>query len=121
MNNTNESDVLLDVRDLDVSFYMPRGELRAVNNISYSVKRGETMGLVGESGSGKSVEAYSILGLIKPPARINGGSALFEGKELLGFSKKELESFRGSEISMIFGIDAADEKKAVNALYGEFF
>ena len=102
MNHSDESEVILDVKDLDVSFYLPRGELRAVRSISYSVKRGETMGLVGESGSGKSVEAYSILGLIKPPAKINGGSALYEGKELLALSNKELESFRGSEISMIF-------------------
>ena len=102
MNHNNESEILLDVKDLDVSFHMPRGELRAVRSISYSVKKGETMGLVGESGSGKSVEAYSILGLIKPPARVNSGSAFFEGKELLSLSNKQLESFRGSEISMIF-------------------
>ena len=101
-NSEQENDVLLEVNDLDVSFYLKRGELRAVNSISYSVKKGETMGLVGESGSGKSVEAFSILGLLKPPAKINGGTAVFEGRDILELSPKELESFRGSEISMIF-------------------
>jgi oligopeptide transport system ATP-binding protein len=66
------------------------------------VRKGEIMGLVGESGSGKSVEAYSILGLLKPPARINAGSILFEGRDILTLKKKELEALRGSEISMVF-------------------
>ena len=93
---------MLDVKDLDVSFLLPGGELRAVKGISYSVHKGEIMGLVGESGSGKSVEAFSILGLIKPPAKINAGRALFEGKDLLTLTKKELELLRGRKISMIF-------------------
>ena len=100
--SNNKSDMLLEVRDLNVSFLLRRGELRAVNGISYSVMKGETMGLVGESGSGKSVEAFSILGLLKPPAKVTAGRAYFEGKDVLAMSKKELESFRGSEISMIF-------------------
>ena len=97
------SDVLLDVKDLSVSFHHPRrGELRAVSGINYTVKKGEIMGLVGESGSGKSVEAYSIMGLLGASAKIEGGSAHFEGRDILAMTKKELESFRGGEASMIF-------------------
>lgn len=102
MSYHSESEVLLEVKDLDVSFSLRQGELRAVNGISYSVRKGEILGLVGESGSGKSVEAYSILGLLTPPAKVNAGSAFFEGKDILTLTRRELESFRGAEISMIF-------------------
>ena len=98
----DDADILLDVADLDISFRMRSGELRAVNGISYTVKKGETVGLVGESGSGKSVEAYSLLGLLKPPASINGGKAVFEGRDLLTLTPKEREKIRGSEIGIIF-------------------
>ena len=100
MNNKTEA--LLEVRGLEVSFLLRRGELRAVNGISYSVGKGEIMGLVGESGSGKSVEAYALVGLLKPPAKIKAGSAVFDGREILGLPEKELEQMRGKEISMIF-------------------
>jgi oligopeptide transport system ATP-binding protein len=96
------SEILLDVRDLDVSFHTPAGELHAVNSISYTIREGEVMGLVGESGSGKTVGAYSILGLHKAPAKINGGSALYKGRDILTLTEKEAEMFRGKEISMIF-------------------
>ena len=102
MDPINASDIILEIKKLEVSFNTPRGNLRAVNGISYSVKKGEVMGIVGESGSGKSVGMYSILGLLKPPAQINAGHVLFEGKELLGLSNKALQSIRGNEISMIF-------------------
>lgn len=102
MNNSIETDYLLEVKDLFISFQTRRGTLKAVNGISYSVRRGEIMGLVGESGSGKSVEAYSIMGLLSPAASINGGSVSFEGREVFSMSEKELESFRGDEVSMIF-------------------
>ncbi|MCL1834947.1 MAG: ABC transporter ATP-binding protein [Oscillospiraceae bacterium] len=102
MEHSNENEVLLEVKGLDVSFQTRRGELHAVNGISYDVRKGEIMGLVGESGSGKSVEAYSIMGLLRPPARINGGSVSFGGKDVFQMTKKELESFRGNEVSMIF-------------------
>jgi len=97
-----DNDKLIEVKDLHVSFSTPRGELKAVNGINYSVKTGEIMGLVGESGSGKSVEAYSIMGLLPPTARIDSGSVFFEGQEILSLTKKELEPIRGNEISMIF-------------------
>ena len=102
MNADNESEALLEVNDIHVSFLSRQGELRAVNGISYSVRRGEVMGLVGESGSGKTVEAFSIMGLLKPPGKISKGNVFFEGKDILALKKREIESFRGREISMIF-------------------
>ena len=102
LENNASSEILLDVRALDVSFHTPSGELHAVNGISYTVREGEVMGLIGESGSGKTVGAYSILGLLKAPAKINSGSALFKRRDILALSKKEAAMFRGKEISMIF-------------------
>jgi oligopeptide transport system ATP-binding protein len=96
------SDKLLEVRNLKVSFPTSRGVVRAVNGISYDVHRGEVMGIVGESGSGKSVSAYSIIGLLKSPAVIDRGSIRFEGRDILSMSRKQMEKFRGGEISMIF-------------------
>lgn len=102
MDNNASSEILLDVRELDVSFSTPAGELHAVNGISYTIREGEVMGLVGESGSGKTVGAYSILGLLRAPARINGGNVFFKGRDILTLSDKEAAMFRGKEISMIF-------------------
>ncbi|MGM9520872.1 MAG: ABC transporter ATP-binding protein [Oscillospiraceae bacterium] len=96
------NDNLLEVRDLKVSFFTHRGELKAVNGISYTLKHGEIMGIVGESGSGKSVEAYSIMGLLQSPGEVIGGTAMFEGKDLLALSKSESRKIRGKQISMIF-------------------
>jgi oligopeptide transport system ATP-binding protein len=102
LENNASSEILLDVRALDISFHTPAGELHAVNGISYTVREGEVMGLVGESGSGKTVGAYSILGLLKAPAEINNGNVFFLGRDILTLSKKEAAMFRGKEISMIF-------------------
>ncbi len=102
MDNKSTNDVLLEIRDLTVSFPSPSGTVRAVNGISYKVRRGETMGIIGESGSGKSVEAYTVMGLQPPTASIDGGSIIFDGREILGMPEKELEKLRGQEISMIF-------------------
>lgn len=93
---------LLEVKDLHVSFFTPVGEVKAVGGISYDLGYNEVMGIVGESGSGKSVEAYSIIGLLQSPGRVTGGEILFEGRNVLNFSNKEMQSFRGNEISMIF-------------------
>ena len=95
-------DTLLEVEELRVSFPTARGVVHAVNGISYSVRKGEVMGIIGESGSGKSVEAYSILGLLKPPGKVEGGRITFEGRNLLTLTKRELEAFRGHEVGMIF-------------------
>ncbi|MDR1589572.1 MAG: ABC transporter ATP-binding protein [Oscillospiraceae bacterium] len=96
------SDILLEVRDLDVSFQSRQGEVRAVNGISYFVRRGEVLGLVGESGGGKSVGVHAVMSLLGTSARINAGSALFEGRDILRLTRRELASFRGREVSMIF-------------------
>jgi oligopeptide transport system ATP-binding protein len=77
--------------------------VRAVNDVSFSLEKGETLGIVGESGSGKSVTCYSLMRLIpQPPGRIDGGSAMFDGVDLLTASPEQLRSIRGKRISMIF-------------------
>ena len=94
---------LLEVRDLHTAFYTRDGVVRAVNGISFTVAPGETVGIVGESGSGKSVSQYSLLGLLPvPPARIAGGSAIFEGTDLLQAPAPALRKLRGGRIAMIF-------------------
>jgi oligopeptide transport system ATP-binding protein len=94
--------VLLDVRGLEVSFESRRGEVRAVNGISYHVGRGEALGLVGESGGGKSVGAHAVMRLLGPSAKIGAGSVLFEGRDILAMNRRQLAALRGGEISMIF-------------------
>ena len=98
----NKNQKLLEVKDLQVSFFTPAGEVKAVSGISYDLNYGEVMGVVGESGSGKSVEAYSIMGLLQSPGKVIGGSITFEGQDVLKFSKDEMTSFRGSKVAMIF-------------------
>jgi len=94
---------LLDVQDLRTSFLTRGAVFRAVDGVSFSLERGETLGLVGESGSGKSVTCTSLLGLLpSPPARVGGGHARFDGVDLLRASPAELRSIRGKRISMIF-------------------
>lgn len=97
-----ENKKLLEVKDLKVSFFTPAGEVKAVGGISYDLDYGEVMGIVGESGSGKSVEAYTIMGLLASPGKVVGGEILFEGEKLLEYDQKKMESFRGSQASMIF-------------------
>lgn len=98
----NESNTLLEIRDLKVSFFTPAGEVKAVNGISYTLGYNEVMGIVGESGSGKSVEAYSIIGLLQSPGKVTGGSIRFEGEDVLDFSDEQMRRFRGDRVSMIF-------------------
>lgn len=94
---------LLEVKNLKTSFHTRYGISRAVDDISFDIQKGETVGIVGESGSGKSVSCYSLLGLIaSPPGRIESGSAMFEGTDLLDCTQKELRRIRGNAISMIF-------------------
>ena len=95
--------VLMEIKDLVTRFYTDEGTVYAVNGISYKLKEGETLGVVGESGSGKSVHALSIMGLIpSPPGKIESGEILFEGRDLLKLSAKEIRRIRGNEIAMIF-------------------
>jgi peptide/nickel transport system ATP-binding protein len=94
---------LLEVRDLSTSFHSRNGVVRAVDNVSFDLDRGETLGIVGESGSGKSVTCYSLLRLIpEPPGRIDSGSVVFDGEDLLKLSPNRLRAYRGKRISMIF-------------------
>lgn len=94
---------LLEVKDLKTYFYTSKGIAQAVDGVSFSVKRGETLGIVGESGCGKSVTAFSILRIIpEPPGKIVGGQINFEGRDLLKLSSREMRKVRGNQISMIF-------------------
>jgi len=94
---------LLEIQDLHTEFRTGAGIVRAVDGISYTVDKGETVAVVGESGSGKSVSALSVLRLIpNPPGRITGGRALFSGRDLLQLSEEEMRQIRGSDIGMIF-------------------
>jgi oligopeptide transport system ATP-binding protein len=94
---------LLEVENLRTYFYTRGGVIRAVNDVSFSLNKGETLGIVGESGSGKSVTCYSILGLIpKPPGKIVSGQANFDGVDLLNCQEQLLRRIRGKRISMIF-------------------
>jgi len=94
---------LLEVENLRTWFHTRSGVVRAVDDISFSIQKGETLGIVGESGSGKSIACYSLLRLIpQPPGRIESGHAHFEGLDLLHCSERELRTIRGNRISMIF-------------------
>jgi peptide/nickel transport system ATP-binding protein len=93
---------LLEVTNLVTWFPTARGEIKAVDGVSFSVAPGEVLGLVGESGSGKSITGFSIIGLIDEPGRIVDGSIKLEGRELIGLSSSELRAIRGKTISMVF-------------------
>ena len=98
---------LLQVRDLRTHFETRAGTIKAVDGISFTLERGEILGLVGESGSGKSVTGFSLIGLLDPPGRIAGGSVVFQGQELVGRSQAEMRKLRGKRIAMIFQDPAA--------------
>ncbi|WP_462411476.1 ABC transporter ATP-binding protein [Neobacillus sp. Marseille-QA0830] len=93
---------LLEVKELTTVFHTEDGVVPAVNGISFSVKAGETLAIVGESGCGKSVTSLSIMGLLSEPGEVIGGEVDFNQCDLLKLSKKELNKYRGNEISMIF-------------------
>jgi len=95
--------VLLDVRGLTTRFRTERGELTAVDDVSFSLDAGQTLAIVGESGSGKSVTALSLMRLIPdPPGRITGGQILFEGQDLVKVPDAKMRAIRGDRIAMIF-------------------
>ncbi|MCA3426467.1 MAG: ABC transporter ATP-binding protein [Roseomonas sp.] len=98
---------MLQVRDLRTYFETRAGTIKAVDGISFTLERGEILGLVGESGSGKSVTGFSLIGLLDPPGRIAGGSVMFQGKELVGLPQAEMRKLRGKRIAMIFQDPAA--------------
>ena len=104
---------LVEVKNLEVSFFTYAGEVKAVRGISYNLKPGEGMGIVGESGSGKSVSSYGLMGIIPEPGKVIGGQILFEGRDVTAMSEKELLKIRGKDISMIF----QDPMTSLNPLF----
>ncbi len=97
------ANLLLEVDELKVEFHTRDGIARAVNGVSFTLDRGQTIAILGESGSGKSVTAQAIMGILDtPPARISGGSIKLQGKELIGLPEKEYQQIRGSQVAMIF-------------------
>jgi peptide/nickel transport system ATP-binding protein len=92
----------LEVENLSTHFVTRQGVIKAVNEVSFEVGRGQIMGLVGESGSGKSMTGYSIMGLIDPPGKVVGGHIKLNGTDLAGLSTEQMRQLRGNRIAMIF-------------------
>jgi ABC-type dipeptide/oligopeptide/nickel transport system ATPase component len=93
---------LLDVQNLTVTFTGEQSTVTAVDDVSFQIAAGETLGVVGESGSGKSVTAFAIMRLLQAPGRVTGGRVLFDGHDLLTLSEREMRAVRGGRISLIF-------------------
>src|SRR5215218_6105178 len=93
---------LLSVEDLYVQFWTRRGTIHAVNGVSFDIAPGETLGIVGESGCGKSVTALGLLGILPRAGKVVDGSAMFEGRDLVQLSDRQLRRVRGREIAMVF-------------------
>jgi oligopeptide transport system ATP-binding protein len=105
---------VLEVKDLKTYFHTDAGIVKAVDGVSFDLKKGETLGIVGETGSGKSVTALSILRLIpEPPGKIISGRILYNGNDMLKLDRKELQNYRGNRISMIF----QDPMTSLNPVY----
>jgi peptide/nickel transport system ATP-binding protein len=103
MSEVTPRQTVLEVKNLQTVFFTNSGLFRAVDDVSFSVRRGETLAIVGESGCGKSVSALSIMRLVPdPPGRIVGGSVKLEGTDLLGLDEAQMRQVRGNRISMIF-------------------
>lgn len=95
--------VVLDVKDLQTSFFTDSGEVPAVDHVDFHIREGEVLGIVGESGCGKSVTSLSIMGLVpSPPGEIVGGEILYKDENLLHMSERKMRNIRGNEIAMIF-------------------
>ena len=92
----------IEVQDLSTHFFTRQGVLKAVNDVSFTLERGQIMGLVGESGSGKSMTGYSIMGLIDAPGRVVGGRILLGGIDLASLSAEQMRQLRGNRVAMIF-------------------
>ena len=100
--DSRTEDIILEVNNLSISFFNKSGEIQAVRDISYNLKKGEVLGIVGESGSGKSVSSHVILRLTPDTGKVKNGQILFHGKDILKMSKKEIQQLRGNKIAMIF-------------------
>ncbi|MDZ7728061.1 MAG: dipeptide ABC transporter ATP-binding protein [Dehalococcoidia bacterium] len=101
-SGTQQTATLLDVNNLEVRFFARRGEVHAVNGVSFNLERGERMAVVGESGSGKSVMTMSLIKLVAYPGKITGGHVLLDGEDVLDLSDRELTHVRGQRVAMVF-------------------
>ena len=93
---------VIDVKNLQTYFHIERGVVKAVDDVSFQIDPGFTLGVVGESGSGKSVTSLTIMRLLAASAQVHDGSISFLGQDLIGLPEKEMRKIRGAEISMIF-------------------
>ncbi len=115
---------LLSVENLQTCFHTRRGIIKAVDDVSFSVKKGEVLGIVGESGCGKSVSAQSIMRLIPdPPGKITNGKILFDGQDIVSLPLSRMKSIRGNRISMIFQepMTSLNPVKKIGYQIGEMF
>lgn len=93
---------VVQVKDLETTFFLKSGPFRAVNRISYQINQGETLGIVGESGCGKSVTSFSLMRLIEKPGQITHGQFLLQGEDIFSLSDYQMENVRGGKMAMIF-------------------
>jgi len=107
------ANILLDIKNERLSFFTPAGEVKALNNVTFSMEEGEVLGIVGESGSGKSVTAYSVMGLTAHPGKLIGGTIDFNGHRINDLDEKEMRKIRGNEVSIIF----QDPMTSLNPVY----
>jgi len=107
------NDKILEVKDLRTSFFTHVGEVKAIRGVSFSLNKGEAIGIVGESGSGKSVTSMSIMKLLQYPGQIVGGEITFKGQDIVNMSDKMMQTIRGNEIAMIF----QDPMTSLNPVY----
>ena len=98
----DKSDIKLEVKNLQISFRTQAGTVKAVRDISFDLKKGETFAIVGESGSGKSVTSKAIMGILAGNSIVEGGEILYDGKDLLKISEEDFHKIRGDKIAMIF-------------------
>jgi oligopeptide/dipeptide ABC transporter ATP-binding protein len=98
---TTEQEIILEVRDLNAYYYTTRGPIKAVNGVSFTLRRGEVLGLAGESGSGKSTLGLALLRMLNPPGRVESGQILLGGKDLLSLSDPEMRRVRLADIAMV--------------------
>src|SRR5699024_7677032 len=99
----NKRNKILEVKDLQTTFFTDSGDIPAVDHVDFHIREGEVLGIVGESGCGKSVTSLSVMGLVpKPPGEIVGGEILYKKNNLLDMSERQMRKIRGNDIAMIF-------------------